>query len=98
MYVFLNVFFPSNLYLYNTVLSVLFCVNKDAIFIVIIITWIIRQVNSMHDIVCSRWHFSDQLCTIETLFVISLCSSEIFPSLVILTVLVRMNFITVIAT
>ena len=27
---FLNVFF-SNLYLYNTVLSVLFCVNKDII-------------------------------------------------------------------
>ena len=27
---FLNVFFP-NLYLYNTVLSVLFCVNKDII-------------------------------------------------------------------
>ena len=28
--VFFNVFF-SNLYLYNTVLSVLFCVNKDII-------------------------------------------------------------------
>ena len=26
-----NVFFSSNLYLYNTVLSVLFCVNKDII-------------------------------------------------------------------
>ena len=29
--VFFNVFFSSNLYLYNTVLSVLFCVNKDII-------------------------------------------------------------------
>ena len=30
-------FFPSNLYLYNTALSVLFCVNKDIIIIIIII-------------------------------------------------------------
>ena len=36
MCVFFNVFF-SNLYLYNTVLSVLFCVNKD----IIIISWLI---------------------------------------------------------
>ena len=28
---FFSVFFFSNLYLYNTVLSVLFCVNKDII-------------------------------------------------------------------
>ena len=35
MYVFLMCFF-SNLYLYNTALSVLFCVNKDIIFIFII--------------------------------------------------------------
>ena len=31
MCVFFNVIFSSNLYLYNTVLSVLFCVNKDII-------------------------------------------------------------------
>ena len=36
---FFNVFF-SNLYLYNTVLSVLFCVNKD---IIIIISVFIQQ-------------------------------------------------------
>ena len=29
-----NVLFSSNLYLYNTVLSVLFCVNKDIIIII----------------------------------------------------------------
>ena len=29
--VFFNVYFFPNLYLYNTVLSVLFCVNKDII-------------------------------------------------------------------
>ena len=35
--VFFNVFFFffSNLYLYNTVLSVLFCVNKDIIIIIL---------------------------------------------------------------
>ena len=40
-----NVFF-SNLYLYNTVLSVLFCVNKDIIIII-----------SM----CMVYHYADEI-------------------------------------
>ena len=36
-YVFFLMSFFSNLYLYNTVLSVLFCVNKDIIIIIILI-------------------------------------------------------------
>ena len=44
--VFLNVFF-SNLYLYNTVLSVLFCVNKD-----IIIMILDRSLVIMNNCVC----------------------------------------------
>ena len=39
--VFLMYFF-SNLYVYNTVLSVLFCVNKDIIIIVIIILFSLK--------------------------------------------------------
>ena len=38
--VFLMYFFLSNLYLYNTVLSVLFCVNKDIIIIWRVENWI----------------------------------------------------------
>ena len=48
--VFLNVFFSSNLYLYNTVLSVLFCVNKDIIIGIGIYINISSRISSVNNV------------------------------------------------
>ena len=53
--------FLSNLYLYNTVLSVLFCVNKDIIMIIIIIIIIINVIAfTMKE--KSQLHRSNRFC------------------------------------